>query len=158
MDDWGSQALVLARKTIILVKNHGFYGYFKVRQQMTYTSRTRNLHCSSENSKTTIKHSIFEDFYGFSTSRSEKSGRIIHKKCAKSKKLWFFTIFSGLRPAGLRPVDTPRKMLKLKKLPCASIRKTASFYQKFLMRSSMYLIRTSAVPSIPRGVELMDKS
>ena len=42
--------------------------------------QTRNLHLSSKNSKKTIKKSVFEDFYGFSTlhprglpSESEKS-------------------------------------------------------------------------------------
>ena len=114
MDVLGSQRLFRARKTINLMKNRSFYGYFKAWQQVTYTSRARNLHCLSKVTKITIKNSIFEDFYGFWARRLIKSGRFIHKKGQKSKKLWFFTIFSGLRPAGLRPVDTPRKKLKSK--------------------------------------------
>ena len=90
MDVLDSQAPSHARKTINLMKNRSFYGYFKARRQMTYTSRARNLHCLTKVSKKTIKNSIFEDFYGFGARRLIKSGRIIHKKCSQSKKLWFF--------------------------------------------------------------------
>ena len=65
MDVFGSQAPSCARKTIIFVKNRNFYGYFKARQQITFTSRARNLHCLSKVTRITIKNSIFEDFYGF---------------------------------------------------------------------------------------------
>ena len=73
MDVWDSRALSLALKSIIFVKNRGFYGYFKVRQQMTYTSRTRKWHRPSKVSKITIKNSVFEDFYGFPTLRPAKA-------------------------------------------------------------------------------------
>ena len=89
MDILGSKAPSHARKTIIFVKNRNFYGYFKARRQMTYTSRARNLHRLSKVTEITIKNSIFETFYGFSAKQLIKSGINIHKKRRNRKKIWF---------------------------------------------------------------------
>ena len=88
-------------KTIKILENAVFYGYFRDFWKVMQIPCSRSISHLSSHFEVTIKIAIFHENYGFSSVEGDLRAKNVHKNQAKSDFLWFLVRWKS-RPVKAR--------------------------------------------------------